>query len=70
MRKIRCRARCGDVFIWTIGQNKAGKWKAMSVGKPKGTLPIDFAPFEISNAVVNGPAFETQDEAETFVRSL
>lgn len=34
------------------------------------SIPTDFAPFHLMNAVVNGPAFDTEIEAEIFIRSL
>ncbi len=72
-KKIRCKARCGLSCQWSIGQTKDGKWKAMSLGNVKrgrNPVPSDFVPFELSNAVYNGPTFETLDQAEQYVRSL
>lgn len=72
-RKFRCKARCGLSCQWAVGKNKEGKWKAMSLGKVKqgrSPVPLDFVPFELSNAVLNGPVFETQTEAEIYVRGL
>jgi len=69
--KIRCKARDGRSYEWFVGINKDGKWKAVSVGKPRPWMPMDFAPFPIMDAVMNtGTVFETRDEVETYIRSL
>jgi hypothetical protein len=72
-KNIRCKARCGLSIKWGIGQTKDGKWRAMSLGDAKNgrsPVPTDFVPFELSNAVYNGPKFDTPEQAEAFVRSL
>ena len=72
-KSIRCKAKCGLSLKWRLGQTKDGKWKPLSVGDcRRGGIPIptDFVPFEISNAVVNGPRFDTIEQAESFIRSL
>ncbi len=72
-KKIRCKSSHGLSCQWSIRQNKDGKWKAMSLGSIKSRgrpVPNDFAPFELMNAVINGPVFDTQSEAEMFVRAL
>lgn len=71
--KFRCKARCGLSIMWGIGKIKDGKWKAMSAGKMKQgrePFPHSFAPYEIGAAVINGPRFDTADEAERYVRNL
>ncbi len=73
MKTLRVKSSSGITATWRIGRNLAGKFKALSLGKAKvgrNPLPLDFVPFEMSNAVINGPAFETEDEAERFVRGL
>jgi len=71
MKTIRCKARHGVTYSWTIGRNRDGKFKALSVGKPSNRMPMAFAPFEIMDAVLNrSTVFDTEDEAEKFVRSL
>lgn len=72
-KKIRCKSSHDLSCQYRIGQNKDGKWKAMSLGSIKSRgrpVPTDFAPFELMNAVVNGPVFPTQDQAEKYVRGL
>jgi hypothetical protein len=69
--KIRCKAKNGITYSWRIGPNKDGKFKALSVGKPSNHMPMDFAPFEIMDAVLGrGNVFDTEIEAESFIRSL
>jgi hypothetical protein len=71
MKKLRCKARNGVSYSWGIGKNKDGKFKAVSVGKPSNKMPMDFAPFEIMDAVLNSSiAFDTEADAENYVRSL
>lgn len=72
-KKIRCKTQCGMSVKWRLGQARDGKWKAMGLSDAKmgsRPVPLDFVPFELSNAVINGPSFDTIDQAEAFVRSL
>lgn len=74
-RKFRCKAKCGVSCRWTIGQRVSGKWGVISMGNAKlgrNPMPLDFVPFELSNAVLGHgkPEFDTADECETYVRSL
>lgn len=72
-RKFRCKAQCGLSCRWAVGKNSDGKWKAMSLGDVKNgrnPVPLDFIPFELSNAIFNGPVFESQTEAEIYIRGL
>lgn len=73
MKTLRFKSNSGITATWRIGQNREGKFKALSLGNAKAgrnPLPLDFVPFEMSNAVINGPSFETEYEAERFVRGL
>lgn len=71
MKKVRCKSSGGVTYSWCISQNKDGKFKPVSVGKPSNKMPMDFAPFEIMDAVVNhSVVFETEDQAVDYVRSL
>lgn len=71
MKKFRCKASDGRSYAWTVGKNRDGKFKALSVGSPKPPMPMDFAPFAIMDAVLNRwSVFESEAEAEAFVRSL
>ncbi len=70
---VRLKARCGITASWRIGKTKAGKFRAVGLSKARmgrNPIPLDFVPFEMSNAVMNGPSFETEGEAEAFVRSI
>lgn len=72
-KKIRCKSSHGLSCQWSIGQNKDGKWKAVGLGSIKRSghpVPTDFAPFELMQAVMNGPTFDTQAEAEIYARTL
>ncbi len=72
-RTFRCKGKSGLSCKWSIGQNKEGRWEIMSLGNVKNgrlTVPSAFVPFELSNAVMNGPEFSTAEEAERYVRSL
>ena len=73
MKTLRCKSSSGITATWRIGQTREGKFKALSLGKTnvgRNPLPLAFVPFEMSNAVINGPSFETEYEAECFIRSL
>lgn len=71
MKSVRCKASNGVTYSWRIGKNREGKFKPVSVGKPSNRMPMDFAPFPIMDAVLNKHiAFDTEGEAETYVRSL
>ena len=71
MKKLRCKSAHGVTYSWLIGKTRDGKFKPMSVGKPSNRMPMDFAPFAIMDAVMNKSIyFETEAEAEIFVRSL
>jgi hypothetical protein len=73
MKTLRFKSSSGITATWRIGKNREGKFKALSLGNAKvdgNPLPLDFVPFEMSNAVINGPSFETEYEAECFVREL
>lgn len=73
MKKLRFKSSSGITATWGIGQNSEGKFKALTLGNAKvgrNPMPLDFVPFEMSNAVINGPSFETEHEAECFVRGL
>lgn len=70
-KTIRCKASNGVSYSWIIGKNRDGKFKALSVGKPQPKMPMDFAPFPVMDAVMNKhTVFDTEAEAERFVRSL
>lgn len=69
--KLRCKASNGVTYLWRLGKNRDGKFRALSVGKPSNRMPMDFAPFPIMDAAVNRSiVFDTMSEAERFVRSL
>ena len=73
-KKIRCKARCGLSCQWTIG-HKNDRWRVVGLGNVKNgrnSVPTDFVPFELSNAVMSPlkPDFATFAEAEQYVRSL
>jgi hypothetical protein len=71
MKRVRCKASNGVTYSWSIGKNRDGKFKPTSVGKPSNRMPMDFAPFEIMDAVLNRSiAFETEEQAEQFIRTL
>lgn len=70
-KKFRCKAKCGRSFKWSVGTNSEGKFKALSVGEPRPPMPMDFAPFEILDAVLNRALiFDTEQEAMDYVKSL
>ncbi len=70
-KKVRAKASNGVSYTWRIGKNRDDKFKALSVGKPSNRMPMDFAPFDIMDAVMNrNIVFDTEAEAETYVRSL
>ncbi len=72
-RTIRFKSRCGVTASWRIGLNRDGRFKALALSKPRigrNPLPLDFVPFEMSDAVINGPSFETEVEAVAYVRSI
>lgn len=72
-KTIRFKSSFGITASWRLGKNKAGRFKAMSLGNAKvgrNPMPLDFVPFEMSSAVINGPAFGTMVEAENYVRSI
>lgn len=70
-KTVRCKASNGVIYSWTIGKNRDGKFRALSVGKPSPKMPMDFAPFQVMDAVLNRhTVFDTEAEAEHFVRSL
>ncbi len=72
-RKIRCKSRHGISCRWVIGPVKDGGYQILMMGKAKirnQPIPLDFVPFELSNAVMNSPTFKTLDDAEVYVRSL
>lgn len=72
-KSFRCKSSHGISCQWRIGQKPDGKWKAVGMGSAKvrnRPVPLDFVPFELSNAVMNGPSFDTSAEAEQYVRSL
>lgn len=69
-KTIRCKSQHGVTYTWRIGQNKDGKWRSLSVGKPSNKMPMDFAPFRIMDAVLNkNIVFDTEAQAEAFVRA-
>ncbi len=67
-RKFRCKTG-GVSCWWTIGK-RTGGFGAIGLRSATKHFPTCFLPFWMSNAVVNGPAFSTLDEAEHFVRTL
>ena len=70
-KTLRLKASCGITLTWRISRNRDGKFKALSCGNPKPTMPLDFLPFAIMDAVYNRhTVFDTLDEAEQFVRGL
>ncbi len=72
-KTLRCKSSHGLSCQWRIGEKPNGKWKAIGLGSVKRggqSYPLDFVPFELSNAVMNGPEFDSAAEAENFVRSL
>jgi hypothetical protein len=72
-KKFRCKSSHGLSCQWSIGQKKNGRWKIMSLGdikRGRRPMPVDFAPFELMNVVINGPDFATEAEVRNFVRSL
>lgn len=71
MKTIRCKAKHGVTYSWRVGETKDGRFKPLSVGKPSNRMPMDFAPFEIMDAVLNRSiSFASKAEAEAYVRSL
>lgn len=71
--RFRYKTRSGISCQFYCGKAKSGRYKILSIGKPRlgrDPIPIDFVPFEISNACINGPSFDTLGEAERFARSL
>lgn len=72
-RIIRFKSSCGLTCTWRLGKDQDGRYKVMGLSKAmvgRRPIPLDFVPFKLSNAVINGRSFGTLDEAESFVRSL
>jgi hypothetical protein len=73
-REFRCKSRTGYSCRWSVGKTSKGDFKALSVGKAKigrRSIPSDFLPFEIMDAVMNdGNRFSTLEDVEAFVRNL
>lgn len=72
-KTFRCKTSCGLSVQWRVGQNRDGKWKATGLSNARygrDPIPLDFIPYELSSAVMNGPSFDTQQEAEIYVRNL
>lgn len=62
MTAIRRKTRCGITLSFRIADQKDGSFKLRSAGKARmgrDPIPLDFVPFEITNAVINGPRFDT-----------
>lgn len=74
MKTLRFKSNiAGITATWRIGKNRSGKFKVVSLGRPKigrDPIPLAFIPFEMSNAVINSPEFDTEIEAERFIRRL
>lgn len=73
MKTLRFKSSSGITATWRIRQTKEGKFKVASLSNAKvgrNPLPLDFVPFEMSNAVINGPTFDTEIEAEVFIRGV
>ena len=73
-RTIRRKTSHGYIVSITYDQIKSDqKWKVVGMGKVRNgrnPVPVDFLPFDLSNAVVNGPRFDTEQECIAFVRGL
>lgn len=72
-KHFRSKTRCGLSVRWGINTNKDGKWKIVSLGEARNgrdPFPTALLPFDLTNAVINGPAFKTQGEAEIYARGL
>lgn len=72
-KTIRVKSSFGITATWRLGRGKSGKFKAVGLSKAKvgkNPIPLDFVPFEMSNAVMNAPEFNTLAEAENYVRSI
>ncbi|RWO57267.1 hypothetical protein [Mesorhizobium sp.] len=73
-KTIRFRSANGITATWRFGKTREGKFKALSISKPRfGTRPLilDFLPFEMKDAVYNRHiVFDSLDAAELYARSL
>lgn len=70
-KTIRFKARCGITATWRLAKVKEG-FKVVAIGKAKvgrNPIPLDFAPFEIMDAVYNRHnVFPSTDACEAFAR--
>lgn len=73
-KTLRFKSSNGITATWRFGKTREGKFKAVSLSKPKlGTRPLisDFLPFAMMDAVYNRHiVFDSIDAAERYARSL
>lgn len=73
-KKKRLKTSHGITASFGYGQNKEGKWRVTSCGSLKmgrHNLPTAFAPFELSDAVMNPfKVFDTEEQVLDFIRRI
>lgn len=70
-RKFRCKTSTGISLSFTVFKSKDGfKISAGKARRGKSPIPLDFLPFEITNAIINGPVHPSEDAAEQYARSI
>jgi hypothetical protein len=74
-RKVRCKTSFGITVSWNIHQSEDGKWRLAGVGSARrgsSTVPSEFLPFEISNAVMSPlkPEFDSFEDAANYARTI
>jgi hypothetical protein len=70
-RTIRRKVFNGVTYSWTIGNNKDGDYRVLSVGNPSNKMPMSFAPFEIMDMAMNKSAvFDSEDELIQHIETM